>query len=1486
MRWRRLFSVFLLLAAAHVTAQTNGTKTEVLNELALLEDRARTKIWLDCDHTALAFEGLADLGDTHYEAAMLLLSGSRLVKDAVELVKVSELLNKEEGILRDPNVTRSLLRVLTETVNLPEQISSFAQRAEMVGADVRAWTMRQQTAAAQDIGATQLIADMTAEHKVRRNGVPVRSYQQIAFDHVYFGAPNGPNFLAVRNLTSEAGRRGDTPYATIHHARQDIVRILAEARAAVENGSLSASQLGALRDFLKARRLDLGRGMVGPHRASYVAKLRSADGHVDVPTLVDLGAIAGPFERYRITTNQFAQGISQLTRVTALTIANDTVQDLLSAATATFEEHVKLHYTVEEVIGGARYSYPIAINSASVLLEKVFDQQSYSGVDLKTLQIDATTQVADIRSRLASYPSEMFWALPRETAATLVLVKDAAEFVRAVTSAVVVPATIDRTAFVELQAIGPSAAVEVNRATGSSSANPPTSLSGAANSTAELVAPPDTSAARFVRWVIDGTAVTARRINVTFGDNKVATLVREAPPPTNGSGVPNAAGWRIVGPDQMIAGQTGSYQVVATATTGETLVAPVARWDTTNTSLAAIDPAGTLRPAALLNEATTLKVLAWLPGAAMADRLEKTVQLHPDTPAFKVEIVNSGPAGFSFTPEPTLVNGELLFPSGVIVEVLATVTTGYTLRDWGDPALTDNPLRFVITENRRLVPNIVPIGAVSGARRLTVDKPAGLGRVTITAPRFTAVMEKSDTRFSSDQLDHGEQVWVRCDADSTEEFLGWIGSSQGAEARFSMVDHVSVAARFRSRLAVPEGALARSAQITARKELPSDAYFWSADNDTTKVIDNGEEIVARYTHGRPGRPDSFMDAYLKFPAYQLLNFPRPLTQATLQLNPTASSATHGQIQPMLPDRNLTLLNDSTYIWRNVPDAIDYGAGISDVYRGSAFNLDLTAAFNHWLDGTWENRGLILRARRSGYQVAFHSANAASPDVRPVLTVGWNETPASPAAPIVRSRSPNAPTAAPGATLTLQVDAASDTPVTCVWRRDGVVIADATGPSLTVTVGESAIYSVALTNATGTVTEQFTVSPEDAIPPALSVEGSTFVADNEGRVRLSGTASDDRSAPRVFLESPTARIDTVTGTTTWVAEAVVPPGIHFAAVNAADDANNTSRALVRLVNPAADIQPPVVVAEATRTADRRLLLSWRVADETGLRQLAVHAAGATIATARLPRSEGGLELPVQPGAPVVEVVAEDFAGLTTTLAVPIPAEEIGPTTPAFVLQPQPQSVAAGHTATFTVSVAGSPAPTVVWQQSMDQGASWNSLADDATFSGTRTTTLAVRASIGLHGTRFRALASNDVESDVASASAPLEIVSAFVAWQRDRFSDLELADPAWSGPAADPDADGLNNTLEYAFATDPHTVDPGAAIGTVARANDTWVFVYTRPADRPEVTYSVETSSDLEHWTATSLTERIALEGTQETWRVTVPATDTPFLAFRIKVVVP
>jgi hypothetical protein len=49
-------------------------------------------------------------------------------------------------------------------------------------------------------------------------------------------------------------------------------------------------------------------------------------------------------------------------------------------------------------------------------------------------------------------------------------------------------------------------------------------------------------------------------------------------------------------------------------------------------------------------------------------------------------------------------------------------------------------------------------------------------------------------------------------------------------------------------------------------------------------------------------------------------------------------------------------------------------------------------------------------------------------------------------------------------------------------------------------------------------------------------------------------------------------------------------------------------------------------------------------------------------------------------------------------------------------------------------------------------------------------------------------------------------SPFMGWQQARFSAVQLADPGVVAPAADPDGDGMNNFVEYAFDRDPNRSD--------------------------------------------------------------------------------
>ena len=115
-----------------------------------------------------------------------------------------------------------------------------------------------------------------------------------------------------------------------------------------------------------------------------------------------------------------------------------------------------------------------------------------------------------------------------------------------------------------------------------------------------------------------------------------------------------------------------------------------------------------------------------------------------------------------------------------------------------------------------------------------------------------------------------------------------------------------------------------------------------------------------------------------------------------------------------------------------------------------------------------------------------------------------------------------------------------------------------------------------------------------------------------------------------------------------------------------------------------------------------------------------------------------------------------AGGNVTSASAVLSVNPAPTLPAFTAQPASQSVSAGSAATFTAAAAGTPAPTLQWQRSIDGGATWAPIAaaTDVTYSTDP-------ATLAQNGERYRAVASNGVGSTlsdvatltVAAAAAP-------------------------------------------------------------------------------------------------------------------------------------
>jgi len=91
---------------------------------------------------------------------------------------------------------------------------------------------------------------------------------------------------------------------------------------------------------------------------------------------------------------------------------------------------------------------------------------------------------------------------------------------------------------------------------------------------------------------------------------------------------------------------------------------------------------------------------------------------------------------------------------------------------------------------------------------------------------------------------------------------------------------------------------------------------------------------------------------------------------------------------------------------------------------------------------------------------------------------------------------------------------------------------------------------------------------------------------------------------------------------------------------------------------------------------------------------------------------------------------------------------------------------------------------------------------------------------------------------------------FAMWRRLNFAGTEFATDANSGPHADPDRVGVPNFLRYAFGLNARgPVGSVTAIGLVGAGTQRHLtLAFNRRAAADDVSYVVESSNDLAHWT--------------------------------------
>jgi Zn-dependent metalloprotease len=132
-----------------------------------------------------------------------------------------------------------------------------------------------------------------------------------------------------------------------------------------------------------------------------------------------------------------------------------------------------------------------------------------------------------------------------------------------------------------------------------------------------------------------------------------------------------------------------------------------------------------------------------------------------------------------------------------------------------------------------------------------------------------------------------------------------------------------------------------------------------------------------------------------------------------------------------------------------------------------------------------------------------------------------------------------------------------------------------------------------------------------------------------------------------------------------------------------------------------------------------------------------------------------------------------------------------------------------------------------------------------------------------------------------------VLTNYDAWRYGVFLNA-FGDESVSGPSVTLGADGLSNLLRYALGLSIGPVDPAAL--PAIRVDDTrWIYTYARPADRPDLAYSVEFSTDLSSstaWTPVGTHTRVSNSNGMETWEASAPLSAGRAVFFRLKVVRP
>jgi hypothetical protein len=314
-------------------------------------------------------------------------------------------------------------------------------------------------------------------------------------------------------------------------------------------------------------------------------------------------------------------------------------------------------------------------------------------------------------------------------------------------------------------------------------------------------------------------------------------------------------------------------------------------------------------------------------------------------------------------------------------------------------------------------------------------------------------------------------------------------------------------------------------------------------------------------------------------------------------------------------------------------------------------------------------------------VATNAAGSATSDAA-TLTVNTG--------PVIATQPTAAASYLVGGSVTLSVVASGSPAPTYQWRKAGTALNGATNASFTIAslaLADAGSYDVVLTNLVGTTTSN-AVSLVVNQAPAITTQPTSQTVTAGGNVTFSVVATGT-PAPTFQWKKGSTAIAAATNASYSIPAVAVADGASYSVVVTNVAGSVTSDAVTLTVNTA-----PVITTQPSANA------SYLVGNAVTLTVVAngnptptyqwrkggVAIAGKTTASLALP----SLTLA---DAGSYDVVVANSVSTVTSNAVSFLVYQ----PPTITTQPSAQTVVAGTTATFSVVVAGDPAPTLQWRR---------------------------------------------------------------------------------------------------------------------------------------------------------------------------------------------